>query len=97
MAQVVYKQMGKKITVRLKRVMRKRNDEVKLTTYEMPDEKGRYGRFGGRFVLELLMPALLQLEHSYQEAIEDPTFIEELNGYLKEFIGRETPDRKSVV
>jgi len=83
--------MGKKITLRLSSLLRKRKDEVKLTTYEMPDQKGRYGRFGGRFVPELLMPALLQLEQSYQEAIEDPTFIEELNGYLKEYIGRETP------
>ncbi|MFD1850854.1 tryptophan synthase subunit beta [Oceanobacillus bengalensis] len=62
-----------------------------MTTYTMPDEKGRYGKFGGQFVPELLMPALLELEKSYSEAINDPSFIKELNDYLKQYVGRETP------
>lgn len=57
----------------------------------MPDQRGRFGDFGGRFVPELLMPALLELEEAYKEAKEDDNFIEELDYYLKEYVGRETP------
>lgn len=57
----------------------------------MPDEKGRYGDFGGRFVPELLMPALLELEAAYNEAKKNQAFINELNDYLKQYVGRETP------
>lgn len=57
----------------------------------MPDEKGRFGDFGGRFVPELLMPALLELEEAYNEAVKDETFIEELDYYLQDYVGRETP------
>ena len=45
--------------------------------YSLPDERGRYGRFGGRFVPELLMPALLELEKAYEVVKEDPSFQEE--------------------
>jgi len=62
-----------------------------LTTYTMPDEKGRYGNFGGQFVPELLMPALIKLEEAYDKAMQDPDFINELNYYLKQYVGRETP------
>lgn len=63
----------------------------KLTAYDMPNKDGRYGRFGGRFVPELLMPALLELEEAYDQAIKDPEFISELNEYLHQYVGRETP------
>lgn len=62
-----------------------------MTTYTMPDEKGRYGNFGGQFVPELLMPALIKLEEAYDKAMQDPDFINELNYYLKQYVGRETP------
>ncbi|SFB05679.1 tryptophan synthase, beta chain [Lentibacillus halodurans] len=62
-----------------------------MTTYTLPDSKGRYGHFGGRFVPELLMPALLELEEAYEDAMNDPAFIEELDDYLKNYVGRETP------
>ncbi|RLL42044.1 tryptophan synthase subunit beta [Oceanobacillus piezotolerans] len=62
-----------------------------MTTYTMPDSRGRYGKFGGQFVPELLMPALIELEKDYEEAIQDPSFIEQLNYYLKQYVGRETP------
>src|SRR5690625_1897478 len=62
-----------------------------LTTYEMPNTDGRYGNFGGRFVPELLMPALLELDTAYEEAMEDPSFVEELNAYLQQYVGRDTP------
>ncbi len=57
----------------------------------MPDNRGRYGSFGGRFVPELLMPALLELEEAYVEAKNDEAFLEELAYYLTEYVGRETP------
>lgn len=59
--------------------------------YTMPNEQGRYGSFGGKFVPELLMPALIELEAAYTEAKNDPTFIEELQHYLTQYVGRETP------
>ena len=52
---------------------------------------GRYGRFGGQFVPETLMTALIELEQAYEKAIADPAFIEEVNYYLKDYVGRETP------
>ena len=57
----------------------------------MPDKKGRFGDFGGRFVPELLMPALLELEEAYNQAIKDEAFKEELDYYLQDYVGRETP------
>ncbi|MCM3357260.1 tryptophan synthase subunit beta [Psychrobacillus sp. MER TA 171] len=52
---------------------------------------GRYGRFGGQYVPETLMTALIELEKAYDLAIQDSTFIEEVNYYLKDYVGRETP------
>ena len=52
---------------------------------------GRYGKFGGQFVPETLMTALIKLEQAYDEAIEDPIFNDEVAYYLKDFVGRETP------
>ncbi|PID22271.1 tryptophan synthase subunit beta [Sporosarcina sp. P3] len=55
------------------------------------ETKGRYGKFGGQFVPETLMTALQELETAYEEAQHDPAFSKELDYYLKEFVGRETP------
>lgn len=52
---------------------------------------GRYGKFGGQFVPETLMTALLELEQAYDEAIVDPAFLGEVSSYLTDFVGRETP------
>lgn len=52
---------------------------------------GRFGRFGGQYVPETLMTALLELENAYENAITDPAFIDEVNYYLKDYVGRETP------
>ena len=52
---------------------------------------GRYGRFGGQFVPETLMTALVELENAYKTAIEDASFLEEVEYYLKDYVGRETP------
>ncbi|KQL50333.1 tryptophan synthase subunit beta [Heyndrickxia shackletonii] len=56
-----------------------------------PNENGRYGEFGGRFVPETLMTAILDLELAYKEAMEDPAFTKELEYYLTQYVGRETP------
>ncbi|GGP15012.1 tryptophan synthase subunit beta [Oceanobacillus neutriphilus] len=62
-----------------------------MQTYTFPDESGKYGKFGGRYIPELLMPAVLELEEAYEAAKKDPSFQEELNNYLTEYIGRTTP------
>lgn len=56
-----------------------------------PDERGHYGPFGGKYVIETLMPALEELERVYKEARNDPTFQKELNYYLDKYVGRATP------
>ncbi|RSL33455.1 tryptophan synthase subunit beta [Salibacterium salarium] len=56
-----------------------------------PDEKGRYGNFGGKFVPETLMYALEELENSLDQAWEDPAFVHEYNETLKAYAGRPTP------
>ena len=62
-----------------------------MTAYTAPNEKGKFGKFGGRVVPETLMTAILELEEEYKKAIIDPEFQQELDHYLKEYIGRETP------
>ncbi|WP_144463111.1 tryptophan synthase subunit beta [Siminovitchia fortis] len=62
-----------------------------MATNVLPDEKGRYGQFGGRFVPETLMTAVLELEDEYKKAAADPEFAEQMDYYLKQYIGRETP------
>lgn len=56
----------------------------------MPEKKGYYGDFGGRYVSELLIPALEELEAEFNRAIADPSFIEEFEQLLKTFAGRPT-------
>lgn len=56
-----------------------------------PDRRGHFGRYGGRFVPETLMPALLELEAAYRRISRDPEFRRELAWYLKEYVGRPTP------
>ncbi|MFP2912530.1 tryptophan synthase subunit beta [Pyxidicoccus sp. 3LFB2] len=51
---------------------------------------GRFGRYGGRYVPETLVPALLELEEAYAKASADPSFGEEVARVLKEFVGRPT-------
>ena len=56
-----------------------------------PDERGRFGEFGGQFAPETLMPALKELEEAFIEATADPTFDEELQHLLSTYVGRPTP------
>jgi tryptophan synthase beta chain len=57
---------------------------------KLPDRKGHFGEFGGRFVPETLMSALEELEKQYNVAKKDKKFHEELNWYLKNYAGRPT-------
>ena len=56
-----------------------------------PDDNGHFGIFGGRYVPETLMPILLELETSYNKYRFDKDFWEEVNYYLKEYVGRPNP------
>lgn len=57
----------------------------------VPDAHGHFGPYGGRFVPETLMTALLDLENEYETARKDPAFQKELDYLLREFVGRPTP------
>jgi tryptophan synthase beta chain len=56
-----------------------------------PDENGRYGAYGGRYVPETLMGPLQELEEAYNQAVRDPVFHAELNELLRNYVGRPTP------
>jgi tryptophan synthase beta chain len=56
-----------------------------------PDERGRFGLFGGRFVAETLMPLVLELERAYAQAKSDPRFRAEMDAFLKDYVGRPSP------
>lgn len=58
---------------------------------ERPDARGYYGAFGGKYVIETLVPALGQLEREYEKAAKDASFRKELARLSADFIGRETP------
>lgn len=57
----------------------------------MPDKRGRFGQYGGRYVPETLMPALLELEREYEKARRDRRFQAEFADYLRQYVGRPTP------
>jgi tryptophan synthase beta chain len=58
---------------------------------ELPDERGRFGAFGGRYVAETLMPLVLDLERAYRAAQADPAFQAELDVFLRDYVGRPSP------
>src|SRR6185503_17134353 len=57
----------------------------------IPDERGRFGIFGGRYAPETLIPALEELTRVYAKARRDPEFRAELGYYLRQYVGRPTP------
>lgn len=59
--------------------------------YQEPNKAGFYGEYGGKFIPETLMYAVQELEKTYEESKKDPEFQEELNYYLKQYVGRENP------
>ncbi len=60
--------------------------EIDIATFD-----GRFGEFGGQYVAETLMPALSELTTAFNTAIRDPRFLDELNMYLKDYVGRPSP------
>jgi tryptophan synthase beta chain len=62
-----------------------------LSLPKVPDRRGHFGPFGGRYVAETLMPAIMELERAYQAARKDRVFQKEFQRYLREYAGRETP------
>lgn len=62
-----------------------------MSAMNEPDELGRFGNFGGRFVPEALMPACLELEDAFRSAWSDPDFTAQYRQLLSEFAGRPTP------
>ena len=59
--------------------------------FERPSKSGRYGKYGGQYVPETLMPALFELEKASKEAWADKNFTNELDHLLKTYVGRATP------
>ena len=57
----------------------------------LPDENGRFGDFGGRYVAETLMPPILELEQAYEDAKADPAFQAEFDDFLEHYVGRPSP------
>lgn len=65
------------------------NAQTKYTA--LPDDHGRFGIYGGRFVAETLMPLILEVEQAYDAAKADPDFQAEFTRYLKHYVGRPSP------
>jgi tryptophan synthase beta chain len=63
----------------------------KSNRYAWPDDEGRFGPFGGRFVPETLMPLVLELGQAYSAARADPAFQQELSHFLTHYVGRPSP------
>lgn len=61
-----------------------------MTNYQV-DNKGKFGQFGGRYVAETLMPALLKLEIAYKKTKKDKKFQDEFTYYLQHYVGRPSP------
>lgn len=62
-----------------------------MSQYCSPDARGHFGQFGGRYVAETLMPALLELEEAYTQIKDDPEFHAEFDSYLRHYVGRPSP------
>jgi tryptophan synthase beta chain len=58
---------------------------------KLPDQRGHFGPYGGRYVAETLMPALMELETAYEKARRDSEFRKMFHLHLREYVGRETP------
>ena len=64
---------------------------IKNSFKNWPDESGFYGRFGGKYVAETLMPLIIDVEKNYNYFKKEKKFLEEFNYYLKDFVGRPSP------
>lgn len=59
--------------------------------YQLPDARGHFGPYGGRFVAETLMAPIEELTRAYAEAMQDPGFLAELDTELQQYVGRPSP------
>ncbi len=64
---------------------------MQIKKVNVPDERGKFGPYGGQFVPETLMPALDELIQAYDEAIHDPEFMAEFDTLLRTYVGRPSP------
>ena len=62
-----------------------------MSITNQPDANGHFGIYGGRYVGETLMPILIEVTRAYEEARSDPAFSEELEHYLRDYVGRPSP------
>ena len=65
--------------------------QTRVLTGTMPDERGYFGLYGGRYVPETLIAPLLELEEAYLATHENPEFVSVLEGLLRDYAGRPTP------
>lgn len=71
--------------------MTEQSKEMGKIWERMPDDKGHFGIYGGRYVAESLMPALLELEEAFMAYRHDEGFLREVSYYLRHYVGRPTP------
>ena len=64
---------------------------IKNSYKQLPNEKGYFGAFGGRYVSETLMPLILEVEKEYEKIKNDNNFKKELDHYMKTYVGRPSP------
>ena len=65
---------------------------MKKNSYKtVPDSSGHFGRYGGRFVAETLMPLILEVEKAYKNLKKNKKFYNEFKKYLKDYVGRPSP------
>lgn len=64
---------------------------ARILNDEYPDERGRFGPFGGRYVPETLVPALDRLQVGVERYLQDQTFLAEFHAELRNWVGRPTP------
>ena len=62
-----------------------------MSNYNFPDDSGKFGQYGGRFVAETLMPAVLELDNTYKKIKTDPSFWAEFDDLMKNYVGRPSP------
>ncbi|MEE6451356.1 tryptophan synthase subunit beta [Gottfriedia acidiceleris] len=62
-----------------------------MSTYTLPDIKGHFGIYGGKYIPETLVQAISELEEAYSTIKDDPTFMEEIDRLSKDYVGRQTP------
>ncbi len=67
------------------------NSKNSFSAPKVPDRRGHFGPYGGRYVAETLMPALMELQEAYAEARRDSTFRRQFESYLRTYAGRPTP------